>query len=199
MKYGVVTLIIVLITASCNEKTESLEKDSKKENVQLEKEEVEENDLSSSTEVNDSKIASINEYRLQLEKEVDKPIEIRSDQLREKTKQKWSKIHFYEKDGEVVRIKSYPYEGISERTEEFYLKDGQLVLAVIEDHGHYERGKEKEEIDKIYYFDNEEVIKEIASDKELEFAVKNSDGEELLSEVNEYFNVYKEKVKSMSK
>jgi hypothetical protein len=147
----------------------------------------------------DSLVKNLDQYRSVIESSVDTPIEISSSELRAKTKQKWQKLHFYALNGEVVRIKTYPYPETSDRTEEFYLKDNQLVLAVIEDHGNGERGKLKNEIDKLYYFSDGEVIQEHAHDIESEFSVRNSDGEELLSEVNEYLKIYKENPANTSK
>ena len=193
MKLAIVIMLVATFTLSCEGNKESVEVTSNKNDAEVENQETDPIEESEELKVDDSKIAAIDAYRQRLENEIEKPIEVKSDDLREKTKQKWKKIHFYVQDGNIVRIKSYPHEGISERTEEFYLKDGQLVLAVIEDHGLTERGKEQEKFDKVYYFDNGEVIKEIAFDKESEFTVKNSDGEELLSEVKEYLKVYKEK------
>jgi hypothetical protein len=191
MKIGIVIMLIAFFIVSCEQSIEKVE------DVQTKSQETEIVEEPEQIETDESIIASIDSYRQRLENEIGEPLEIKSDQLREKTKQKWEKIHFYVQEGKVVRIKSYPHEGLSERTEEFYLKDNQLILDVIEDHGMSERGKEIEEIDKIYYFNNDNVIKEVGSENESEFAVKNSDGEELLSEVKEYLKVYKEKVEKM--
>lgn len=198
MKIIVAIIAVTIFTLGCEENKETLENTAKISNDETITQEAENEEHNTQTEDVESIIASIDSHRIIVENEIDNPLEITSDALREKTKQKWGKIHFYVKDGAVVRIKTYPHETVSERTEEFYLMDNQLVLAVIEDHGLGERGKEQEEIDKLYYFDNEEVIKEISSDKESEFGVKNSDGEELLSEVKEYLKVYEENLKEKS-
>jgi len=199
MKKNIFFIAAAFFLFSCEEQSTTNEDQLSSSKTETSNPEFENEDESSSNEVDESKIASIDSYRRKVENKIDKPLEIRSDQLREKTKQKWHKVHFYLEDGKVVRIKSYPHEGISERTEEFYLMDNQLVLAVIEDHGLGERGKELEEIDKVYYFNNGELIKEIGSEKESEFSIRNSDAEELLSEVKEYLNVYKEQVEDLSK
>jgi hypothetical protein len=194
MKLSIVIMLVATITLSCEANKESVEFTSNNNNAEIENQEAENPE---ELELDESLIVSIDSYRQRLENEIENPIELKSVELREKAKQKWKKIHFYIQEGNVVRIKSYPHEGISERTEEFYLKDGELVLAVIEDHGLTERLKETEEFDKVYYFDKGDVIKEIGAEKETEYAVKNSDGEELLSEVKEYLKVYSDKIQKM--
>ncbi len=119
------------------------------------------------------------------------PVELSTSEMREKIKQKWSKIHFYVENDAVVKIKTYPHSGISKRTEEFYAKDGALVLVVIEDNGEGPKGKSKDLLDKMYYFSNGEVIHEHSSKKEQEYTIKQSDAEELLAEFNEYLEIFK--------
>lgn len=137
----------------------------------------------------DSMVKVISATRLSIEGAVTEPVVVSTADLRAKVKQKWDKIHFYMMNDEVVKIKTYPYASISNRTEEFYLENGQVVLAVIEDDGSGEKGKAIEEIDKLYYFNNNELIKEVRGEKEAEYAIKNSEAEELLSEVTEYLEI----------
>ncbi|WP_340063104.1 hypothetical protein [Ascidiimonas aurantiaca] len=143
----------------------------------------------------DSLVASIDKKRATIESTIGEPVVIYTDSLREKIKQKWQKMHYYVIDGEVVRIKTYPYEQITSRTEEFYVDKGNLVLVVIEDHGDAERGKPKDQLDKLYYFYNGLLIKEKHSGEEPEYTIKESDGEELASEFNEYVDIYKTHIK----
>ena len=138
----------------------------------------------------DSLVKSIDEERTSIENELGEPMEITTAELKEKIKQKWSKIEFYTKDDKVVRIKTYPYPGISKRTEEFYLKDRALILAVIEDDGSGDRGKSNDEIDKMYYFHDNELIYEMNELTEKEYSIRESDAEESFSEVSEYLNIY---------
>lgn len=135
-------------------------------------------------------VSSINELRTQIETNIGDPVEVMTTELRAKIKQKWSKIHFYTIDGNVVRIKTYPHESISTRTEEFYLQDGNLVLAIIEDDGTGERGKSEEQVDKMYYYADGKAIKEVRSEEEGEYEVGSSDANELISEVKEYLSIY---------
>lgn len=135
-------------------------------------------------------VEKIDQFRTETEALSIKPIEVLSTNLREKTKQKWSKIHFYVNNDVVVKIKTYPYKEISKRTEEFYANKTGLLLAVIEDNGEGAKGKPKNEIDKLYYFNGDKLIKELTKGGEKEFNVRNSDAEELLVEFKEYMDIY---------
>jgi hypothetical protein len=142
--------------------------------------------------VDEITIDEIDDIRMEVESMEISPIEVSTSKMRPKIKQKWSKIHFYVKDGIVVKIKTYPYPEISKRTEEFYANASGLALVVIEDNGEGEKGKLKSEIDKMYYFSNGELIDELSQDEEEEYQIRDSDGEELLSEFNEYISIYDE-------
>lgn len=118
------------------------------------------------------------------------PIVVSTENMREKVKQKWSTFHFYVQDGSVVKVKTYAHEGISKRTEEFYADENGLFMVVIEDNGEGGKGKAKADIDKIYYFSNGEVVKELKKAEETEYSIKQGDAEELLAEFNEYLEIY---------
>lgn len=139
----------------------------------------------------ESLIKAIDEHRNLIETSIGEPIIVNTSDLREKTKQKWEKLHFYTLEGELVRIKTYPHPATSDRTEEFYLQTGKLILAVVEDDGEGDRGKPADQIDKLYYFHEDEVIAERGAKNEPEYSVRNSDAEELLQEVNEYVDIFR--------
>jgi len=143
-------------------------------------------------------VAAIDQSRESIETAVEsiEPMEISTEGLREQIKQKWRKIHFYAKDGNVIRIKTYPYSEISKRTEEFYFENGNLVLAVIEDDGDGAmHGREKAEMSKMYYFKNGKLIHEVNNTTEEETTIRQSDGERLLQEAKEYMEIYEAKKK----
>ncbi len=117
--------------------------------------------------------------------------QISTEGMRPQISQKWSKIHFYSQNGKVVRIKTYPHESISKRTEEFYFDEGNLVLVAIEDDGEGEKGKPKSRIDKMYYFHNDEFIHEEKNAMEAEFKIRDSDNERVLQEAKEYLEIFK--------
>ena len=110
--------------------------------------------------------------------------------LRPQVKQKWSKIDFYTENDQIVRIKSYPYDKISQRTEEFYFQKGKLILAFIEDDGSKFIGKEPKRAGKTYYFFEDSFLKEANVTNEKETTIRSSDGERLLQEATEYLELY---------
>jgi hypothetical protein len=143
----------------------------------------------------DSLVSAIDARREAIEAAIGEPLEVQTTDLREKIKQKWSKMDFYTLDGELARIKTYPYPQISTRTEEFYADGGELILVVIEDDGTGEEEKEKGQFDKLYYFHNGEVIKEAHLNDETEYSIQVSDGEELMTEFKEYVTIYESSAK----
>ena len=136
-------------------------------------------------------INTIDNKRVEIENQLDQVdrIVIESDSLRAKISQKWDRIHYYLIDGKVVRIKTYPHEGISTRTEEFYFNEGDLILVTIEDEGLGKRGKEKGVIDKMFYFYDGLFLTEYSTSKEREFKVKESESQELFQEAGEYLEI----------
>lgn len=163
-----------------------------KENQEVKTEQEMENSSASSSE-NTISIAEIDKIRGEIESLKIQPVEIASSELREKIKQKWSKIHFYVQDGIVVKVRTYPYTQITKRTEEFYANNNGLLLAIIEDSGEGHEGNDQNEMDKMYYYNNGKLIKELKKEKESEYTIKESDAEELLAEFNEYLEIYKNK------
>ena len=134
---------------------------------------------------------TIDNKRLEIENQLDQidRIVVETDSLRAKIKQKWSRIHFYLIDGKVVRIKTYPYPEISERTEEFYFNEGDLILVTIEDNGLGKPGKEKGQIDKMFYFHQGFFLTEYSASKERNHGVIKFEGEELMQEAQEYLSL----------
>jgi hypothetical protein len=110
--------------------------------------------------------------------------------LRAQIKQKWSKLDFYSDNNQIVRIKSYPYEKISHRTEEFYFQNGKLMLAFIEDEGFPYVGKSDKRVGKTYYFFDDTFINEVNPTNEKETTIRSSDGERLLQEAKEYLELF---------
>lgn len=117
-------------------------------------------------------------------------LELSTDGMRAKIRQKWSKLHYYVHEGVVVRIKTYPHPGISKRTEEFYADTEGLILAVIEDDGDGPKGKAKQDLDKLYYYNHGAFLAEFNKEHTLEYTIENSDARELLSEFNEYMEMF---------
>lgn len=133
-------------------------------------------------------LADADKLRAEIEAECSKltPSEIKTDSLREQIHQKWAKIHYYNIDGKVVKIRTYPHENISERFEEFYFKDGKLVVAVINDKELKENAETRDDLDKMYYFGSDGFVDEINHSSEKETQIRHSDAERLQQEVEEY-------------
>ena len=112
--------------------------------------------------------------------------------LRAQIKQKWSKIEFYAENGAVRRIKTYPHESISHRTEEFYFEGGHLIFAYIEDEGMTDEKPGVISGGKAYYYDNGRFVAERNQTGEPEQAIRHSDEERLEQEAMEYLSLYAE-------
>ncbi len=106
-----------------------------------------------------SKYRAEGEAKLVANKLTRKEFELKGDKVKENIKQKWEKMDAYYDGDKLVRIMLYPHKGISERTEEFYLKDGKLVFAFIQDVGPKHEGKDTGEPGKEFYFQNNSLIK----------------------------------------
>lgn len=117
--------------------------------------------------------------------------ELSTESMREQIKQKWSKLDYYADGGEVLRIKTYPYEGVSTRTEEFYFQEGELIYAIIEDNG-VESTEAEEQEGKVYYYWKGTFIEERNNSGEEEEGIRNSDEERLESEAMEYLDLYQQ-------
>ena len=133
----------------------------------------------------DELVAKIQKYRAEGEEKLNKKsltkkeIELKGDEIKENIKQKWEKMDAYFDGDKLVRIQMYPHKGVSERTEEFYVRDGSLVFAFIQDKGPKHEGKDAGEPGKEFYFDGDKLIKFVNSTKE---EVKNTDEEKKMYE-----------------
>ena len=113
----------------------------------------------------DDIIAKITRYREENEKKLlnhkltKKEVAFKGETIKEALKQQWEKMDAYYEGNQLVRIQLYPHKGISERTEEFYLKDNKLVFAFIQDKGPKHEGRDIGEPGKEFYFDNDLLIK----------------------------------------
>jgi hypothetical protein len=113
----------------------------------------------------DATIAKIKQYRDAGEEKIRdnkftrKEIPLTGPNVKESIKQKWEKMDAYYEGDKLVRLQLYPREGVSGRTEEFYLMDDKLVFAYIQDKGPKKEGRDLEQAGKELYFDNDRLIK----------------------------------------
>jgi hypothetical protein len=163
-----------------------------RENAQTENTDDQDNTANDqATELNiEALVAEINAYRASVEnKKAELNLkELPTSELREQIRQKWQSIHFYFDSEALVRVKTYPHDGISSRTEEFYFQNGNLVSAHILDEGTVE-GADPYASAKSYYFYMDNLIHEENNSGEAEFSIRESDGERLLQEAMEYLEI----------
>lgn len=113
----------------------------------------------------DEMVSKISKYRADGEKKLldktfkKKTVVLNKTDAKERTKQKWENVDAYYDGDKLVRLQTNPHKGISERTEEFYVMDGKLVFAFIQDIGPKNEGKDTGEPGKELYFDNGKLIK----------------------------------------
>lgn len=113
------------------------------------------------------------------------------EEAREQVAQKWAKMDVYTDGDAIVRIKTYPHEGISTRTEEFYYENGTLVLAFIEDEGAGAIGKKDGRKGKTYIYNDGNFITERNTTGEAEITEPEADAQRLLQEAKEYLALAK--------
>lgn len=181
MKQAFFLMFALFLVASCANNAEN-QADSSAEATENEQEATAE-DLNV-----DSLQTSIESYRVNIEDNLDnyERQEMSTEGMREQISQKWAMIHYYMDGDELVRVKTYPHEETSTRTEEFYFQDGELVCAVIEDDGLSEQGKESDLKGKAYYYHDGTAIAEMNNTGETEYSIRDSDAERLMQEAKEY-------------
>jgi hypothetical protein len=139
------------------------------------------------------KIIDAENSRIEASLKTMKKTVIKTKELREQIKQKWSEIEYYSENGQIVKVVTLPYPQITKRTEEFTYQNGLLILAMVGDKGLNEDGKAEKKIDKAYYFHGGACIKEDNRSKEEETTIRNSDNERLLQEAGEYLELFPKK------
>jgi hypothetical protein len=191
-------LIIAAATfafAACNTPQKEENKEVEVEKTVTTEEETEE---STSMDIDvDAVCADINTYRQAIEDKLEtlERVEMDTTTARAQIGQKWATIHYYFDGGELVRVKTYPHEGVSERTEEFYYQNGALICAVVEDSG-MDQGKEESIDGKVYYYHEGTSIREVNNTGEKEYSIRESDAERLMQEAMEYLEMAPESAAS---
>ncbi|MGY6561919.1 MAG: hypothetical protein ACXITV_07420 [Luteibaculaceae bacterium] len=133
----------------------------------------------------DATVLTIDEYRKSVENAQIEPVELTTESMSAEVKEKWSKIHFYADNGDLVKIKTYPHEG-SEKTEEFYFQDGKLVTAVIESNGAGTKGKDKSALDQVLYFSEGSLIANFIFGEASSIEEGKEKADKILGEAAEY-------------
>lgn len=164
---AVFVLFIAAAVISCNKENPKKELTEKTDNSKV-------TDTVKKTTVNtDEIVAKIVKYRAEGESKLNdkkftkKEVSLRTDKVKENIKQKWEKADVYYEGDKVIRLMLYPNKGVSKRTEEFYLMNGKLVFAFIQDNEKHE-GHDTGEPGKEFYFDNDKLIKYVNTTGEKE-------------------------------
>lgn len=118
-----------------------------------------------------TKYRSDGEIKLNEKKFTKKEVSLKGANVKENIKQKWEKVDAYYEGGNIIRLQFYPHKGESNRTEEFYLMNGKLVFAFIQDSEKHE-GHDTGEPGKEFYFDNDKLIKYVNTTGEKEINVE---------------------------
>lgn len=74
-------------------------------------------------------------------------------------KQEWAKMDVYSDSTGIRKIKVYPYQGISQRSEEFYYNNGKMFFTFISDSGLNNENKDENRPGKEFHFMGEKLLK----------------------------------------
>lgn len=187
------TVLLVFFLSSCGKGTT-------KKDGETDKTKVTDTTKKTPTVNNDEIIAKIKKFREDGEKKLlgstltRKTVKFDNDKIKENIRQKWEKMDVYYEGDKVLRIQTYPHTGVSGRNEEFYIMDGKLVFAFIQDKEEKHEGKDMGEPGKEFYFDKDKLIKyENRTDEKsanLEEEMKKYEAT-LVSEANDYLEIIK--------
>lgn len=88
---------------------------------------------------------------------------LKPDALVKVTDEKWSKMHTYSDGASLERLKVYPSPG-SQKTEEFYYDNGNLVFVFVEAEGAGKEGHDANAKGTKYYFGDKGLFAVVESD-----------------------------------
>lgn len=149
----------------------------------------------------DSIVEEIESFRNNIEdnlEELDRH-EISLGEARSQIKQKWSKMHAYTQGDQLVRVKLYPHEGISTRTEEFYFSNEELQIVFIEDYGKSEGEDNMETPEgKTFWFKDGKLIKSKNKSDDAKVLDEKYYEAVLLNEAEEYKEIVLKKLNEMA-
>jgi hypothetical protein len=89
----------------------------------------------------------------------------------ESIKQDWMKMDIYkDSSGAIRRLKLYPHQGVSERSEEYYFDNEKLFFVYISDHGVTTEDRDEGKPGKEFHFSGDRLVKydDRSGDKELD-------------------------------
>ena len=115
------------------------------------------------------------------------------DQLKDITDENWTKIHTYSDGADLKRMKLYPTAG-SQRTEEFYYRDGKPVFVFLEANGAGKENHDQNATGDKYYFANGELIAATAADGK-SIDVKSAEAKKMSEKLQKESEVFRAAVK----
>ena len=113
------------------------------------------------------KVSAIEAYVRSVEKNISssqrKEQMLSPGELKKVTNEDWTKIHTYSDGADLKRMKLYPTAG-SQRTEEFYYRDGKPVFVFLEANGVGKENHDQNATGDKYYFADGKLIAATAAD-----------------------------------
>jgi hypothetical protein len=98
---------------------------------------------------------------------------LKGSKASEAAKQEWMKMDIYkDSSGSIRRIKLYPHQGVSERSEEYYFNNERLFFVYISDHGVATEEHDEGKPGKEFHFRDDRLVKydDQSGDKEMDVA-----------------------------
>jgi hypothetical protein len=143
------------------------------------------------------KVSAIDAYVRNVEKNISssqrKEQMLTPGELKNVTNENWTKIHTYSDGADLKRMKLYPTAG-SQKTEEFYYRDGKPVFVFLEANG---AGKENHDQnatgDKYYFADGKLIAATAADGKSID--VKSAEAEKMSEKLQKESEAFRATVK----
>ena len=143
------------------------------------------------------KVSAIDAYVRSVEKNISssqrKEQMLSPGELKKVTNENWTKIHTYSDGADLKRMKLYPPTG-SQRTEEFYYRDGKPVFVFLEENGAGKENHDQNATGDKYYFANGKLIAAIAADGK-SIDVKSPEAEKMSEKLQKESEAFRAAVK----
>jgi hypothetical protein len=143
------------------------------------------------------KVSAIDAYVRSVEKNISssqrKEQRLTPGELKKVTNENWTKIHTYSDGADLKRMKLYPAAG-SQRTEEFYYRDGKPVFVFLEANGVDKENHDQNAVGDKYYFAHGKLIAATAADGK-SIDVKSAEAEKMSEKLQEESEAFRAVVK----
>ena len=143
------------------------------------------------------KVSAIDAYVRSVEKNISssqrKELMLSPGELKNVTNENWTKIHTYSDGADLKRMKLYPPAG-SQRTEEFYYRDGKPVFVFLEANGAGKENYDQNATGDKYYFADGKLIAATAADGK-SIDVKSAEAEKMSEKLQKESEAFRAAVK----